>query len=272
MKYILLISIAGLALMICCSNSVMNSNNQGDVLIIEDARKAALYYSEELRPPLDMTRRISRELQLIRDTWQDSIPEVHDGFVLPWNAGFLSMIVDQPVFDDIISGRNMRWNRLCKRFDLEYYRYLPSLFPNWIAVRSKNLLNPLRLGEYFVGFPGIEHIQSVDKPAPYPQRFLRLETDNEVKYWFEGNCNTEELYNYYYFMVSTDSAILNDSHRFCHEKEDSLFNALPIDSFTAFYQHYYDSVWINRPPWIDTVLELTRDFYDSEQFQWSRDK
>ncbi|HVP07675.1 MAG TPA: hypothetical protein VMS71_07530, partial [Candidatus Acidoferrum sp.] len=49
-----------------------------------EAEQIALYYTDSLTPPAELTADISRELDAIRRTFGATIPAVSDTFVLPW--------------------------------------------------------------------------------------------------------------------------------------------------------------------------------------------
>ncbi|MFZ5979119.1 MAG: hypothetical protein ACOYVF_00670 [Candidatus Zixiibacteriota bacterium] len=240
---------------------------------VEDANKMALYYSGELHPPEHLVRQFDEELTLIRQTWGDSIPIVNCRFMLPWSVGYLYMRFDDTAFATLENGVNPAWEELNDKLGVRYsilFGGSDGLIPNWVGVYSREYMNPLKLGEYYIEFPGINLIETSVMPLPYAKLFVRSQTNNEVNYYFKDYCLDEVYFTYYYFKVLSDRVILMGRHEECMENYDSLWQVLPWDSFYILERYCMDSIEANKPAWVDTARACLRDLDNNSQFSWSR--
>ncbi len=258
-----------LALFACNSDKPTRSISTGELPYEYEAQVMAIFYSGEMRPPEDLTRQISHELTLLRDTWQDSIPDVNIPFMPPWTIGLVRMNVDDTAFSDIITGDNRRWDSLCDYLGVSYYHYIPSI-GTYVATRSKDVpLNPLRLAPYFVGFPGIGSISTEGGPLLW-RYLVRLDDNGTIEYFTRSCCHPDIFYTYHYFVIEHDRALLIDRHCECHPAFDSILRNAPPDSSYWILQAYADSMEQARPGWVDTSRQLLHDIDYGEQFMWSR--
>jgi len=256
--------------LVSCELEPVTGLQPGDIPYRIESEQVALFYSGELRPPAALTKKVSRELFLIRETWYDSIPAVDTKFLLPWSPSHLTFGFDDTAYANIIDSQNQAWNDLCHQLNVEYYQFS---FPgNYIGIKSGDLLNPLLLGEYFIDFPGINYIQSAEVPHPYPHHFVRFEDYGESKYFFQTWCAPVVLSTFYYFKVDNDSAYFMGRHAECYEAYDSLISEWPygIDSLYWYMTAYEDSVEQARPRWVDTARYHISRLEYGNQFWWTR--
>lgn len=258
-----------IALFACNSDKPTQNISSGELPYEHEAQVMALYYSGEMRPPEDLTRQISHELTLLRETWQDSIPDVKIAFWPPWTTSLVRMRVDDTAFSDLISGNNPKWDSLCNYLGVSYYHYIPSI-GTWVATKSKDIpLNPVLLGPYFVDFPGLSHV-STEGGRSLQVYLVRLDDNGTIKYFTRGSCHPDIFFTYHYFMIEHDRALLMDSHCECHPAFDSIVRNAPPDSSYWIVQAYADSVEQARPGWVDTSRQLLYDIEHGQQFMWSR--
>jgi hypothetical protein len=253
----------------CGDEASTGPQTPSDVPYRDEAEVIALFYSGELRAPEALTRRVGLELRSIRSQWSDSIPEVDIGFLAPWAVSHLHMRFDDTAFLNVLDSQNTEWNELCNSLEVEYYEYLPGL-STWVAVWSETKMNPLLLGEYFVGFPGVNYIHSAERSHPYGPHFVRFEDEGTGKYFFKTTCSPDLYHTYYYFAVEHGAANSKGRHAECYEDADSLFDNLPWDSVYPILEAYQDSVELARPLWVDTARNHIRILELSDQFSWSR--
>lgn len=262
-------AIVAFALFACNSDKPTQNIVSGELQYEPEAQVMALYYSGELRPPEDLTRQISYELTLLRETWGDSIPDVKITFRAPWSPSHLHMKVDDTAFDDLLAGRNRAWDSLCEYLGVNYYHYIPGL-GTWVGIASKDVpLNPLRLGPHFVDFPGINyvHTQELPKPSVY---LVRIDDNGTIRYFIQDFCSPDIYLTYHYFVIQNHQAVFMDRHCECHPDFDSIIRNTPPDSSYWILQAYADSVEQARPAWVDTARQLVGDIEHGEQFSWSR--
>jgi len=238
----------------------------------DEANKMALYYSGELYPPEHLVRQFDEELTLIRRTWGDSIPIVNYGFILPWVMGTLFMEFDDTAFATLENGVNPAWEELNDKLGTNYFILFGGSdgpIPNWVGVKAVGYIHQIRLGEYFVGFPGIKHIEGSFYPIPYAGYFVRSQIDNQVNYYFKDYCHYEIYFTYYKFRVINNKALLVGRFTECFDNFDSLMQVLPWDSFDILYENYRDSAETHKPAWVDTARAYFRSLEFSEPFSWS---
>jgi len=258
-----------LAFFACSSDKPTQIVSSGELPYEYEAQVMAMYYSGEMRPPQDLTRQISRELTLLRDTWQDSIPDVKITFYPPWTPSHLHLLVDDTAFEDLLAGRNLAWDSLCEYLGVDYYHFIPGI-GTWVAIKSKDVpLNPLRLGPYFVDFPGIGYIHTSESPKPSVY-LVRLDDNGTIKYFIQNFCHPDIYLTYHYFMLRNYRAIYMGQHCECHPAFDSIIRNSPPDSSYLIIQAYADSMEQVRPGWVDTARQLVHEIEYGKQFSWSR--
>ncbi len=209
------------------------------------------------------------EFSAIRDTWKDSIPEVNTGFGTPWLTGHRHLRFDDTMYSRILDSLYAPWDSPCSRLGVTYYDYLPGILC-WVGLTSQHQLNPLRLGESCVGFPGVNYIHSSELGHPYPPHCVRFYDEGDAKYFFKTYCAPDLYWTYHYFLLNEDTVLLKGRHAECFEAADSLYHELPLDSFNAFIEHYRDTVELAKPAWVDSARSHIRSLELSDQFSWSR--
>lgn len=269
-KYFIAVFLVALVLYACTEKSP-TGQQPVDIPYRIEAEQAALFYSGQLEPPLELTKQIGRELAIIRDTWLDSIPEVRIKFLLPWRVSHVHMRFDDTAYANIVDSQNAAWGSLCDALNVTYYTFLPPEF-RWVGITSNRQMNSLRLGEYYVHFPGINYIHTSEIPHDYPPHFVRFDDFGTSKYYFRTWCMPYVLHTLHYFMVENDSARFMGRFASCYEAYDSLIDAWPHgwDSLYWFMTAYEDSVWEHRPRWVDTAWHHISRLEHSPQFDWSR--
>ena len=211
----------------------------------EEAELAALHLSGKLIAPLPLYRQIKEELELIRETWSDSITHVNIEFEPFYHPSIISIWVSPPTHDSIVAGTYHHWDSLN-----DYYR-IDTIMPGWrhdkygqITLRFKGRLNSLVLLFGYAGLPGFKFVTFLGKVGDYPVLHLIQDRD-EIKYFFRhayGDCPAGCISSeYYYFRVENDRAYF-------------------IGSFLDVYPNYPpDSL---RPAWMDTVVTAHRKYLE----------
>jgi hypothetical protein len=234
-----------------------------------EAEQMALYYSGELRPPEALTRIISHELFLIRDRWQNSIPDVKMKFLIPWSADHMQIAFHDTIYFSILDSMNPAWDGLCSRLSVEYYKYPYSTDLTWMGVKSETRFNPLKFGQSFIDFPGINDVKSVRTRNHDGPHIVRFDDDNKIKYFFRAMCMPYVNFTYYYFTVDDDSAYFMGMHAECHSAYDSVGEVIPIESLYPYLKAYEDSLEQARPAWVDIARDQIYQLEHAEQYSWS---
>ena len=85
----------------------------------------ALDLSRKLIAPLPLYEQIKEELELIRETWSDSITHVNIEFEPFYHPSIISIWVSPPTHDSIVAGTYHHWDSLN-----DYYR-IDTIMPGW---------------------------------------------------------------------------------------------------------------------------------------------
>ncbi len=173
----------------------------------EEAELAAMWLSGELVAPTYLYRKIKRELELIRSTWHDSIPEVEIGFVPYVDPGFLVLGFEAETYISIRDSLYHEWDSLNDFYNVE--RYSVSSLSNSVYMRFKGRLNPNLLVDIYSNLPGGEYVHPSGKIGDNP--FLLIyNARGKLKYFFRdawGDCPAGCIYSTLnYFEVVNDSA------------------------------------------------------------------
>lgn len=268
-KFIIIMFALLAILAMSCSDDPVSPKAYDNLPYLSEAETMALYYSGELFPPEDLVRKYSRELDAIRRTWGDSIPEVFTRFEVPWLVSGFRVRVDDTTWSSINDSINRPWDSLCNYYNLTY-RGMDLLTSKWFFLRSINRMNSLLLAKMFIGFPGISHIETSPPYYPYPYHHARFEDGRTIKYFYRTECQMDIYDTYYYFAVTGPAVKFIDRHATCLEVLDSLSHVWPFDSLVDYESKYVDSVEANKPAWVDTARFHFYDIEDGDAFWWSR--
>ena len=277
MKYKLSILIILFTLILSCEHNSTNSIEKDYVYTHQiQSEKAAVFYSEELFPPENLSIKIDRELSRITNTWKDSVECLSNfDFATPWTLGAVGILIEDSVLQTILDSTNSEWNEIAEQFDLNIHVYFPSTTRGgtFATIYSKHLLHPLLLAEKFVDFPGIIITQTRSSlyPILFPY-FSRSVVGRDIHYYFYEIACPDIYDTYYHFILKPDSVILAGIHSECEESLIHFQNdTLSGDSVYVLFEYYRDSLEANHPAWVDTARTERRPFYINEHFYWDRD-
>jgi hypothetical protein len=253
------------AVLSCDDHGVVSPKPENPTLkYADEAECAALFYAGTLHAPLWLTKQISHELEIIRSTWADSVPEVKIEFESPWYVSSVTIAVDSNLLAEIRAGSNDDWNQLIKNLNVTVSEPRHPM-GNWhfLYLSSTEKLHPVRLAEYFVGFPGVSYVRSSWPTLQEWDDFCaRVPTSTGAKYFFK-KCTCPDLWNaYFYFTVEGDSSRYLGYHYECAQ-----------DWYTGDpnrMQEIIDSIEAARPVWVDTARTYIWRLADDASFQWSR--
>jgi len=250
----------------CAADESDDSGLSQNTPYLHEAQEMALFYTGELRPPDSLTQQISRELSLLRETWQDSIPGVKTTFWTPWwRTGRIELRVDDTVFASIMNGQNEAWNDLCDRLNLSYRQIYSDFRDNCIGVASSEPLHPCRMADLFAELPFVNYIGPGEKgwiPCPL---IVRFDDGGTSKYFVSVFCLIETHFTNYYFIVDSAAAHLIGEFTECPPNQDSLY-AHYLENFDVL-EAMYDSIEQSRLGWVDTARYHLRALH-----RWSMNK
>jgi hypothetical protein len=205
------------AVLSCNDHGVVSPKPENPTLKYQhEAEEIALFTAGTLRPPDWLVRQVDRELRLIRSTWADSVPQVNIGFKAPRNIGVVELKTDQWLYDQILANSNSDWNALIQELNLKVHDPKYPWGGGWLYVHSDESLHPVRLAEYFVGFPGVAYVSTgLGRIAGWDDFFVRVTSGTGAKYFFK-QCTCPDLWNaYFYFEVGGDTAKYITKHYEC---------------------------------------------------------
>ncbi|HEX2897880.1 MAG TPA: hypothetical protein VHP63_07525 [candidate division Zixibacteria bacterium] len=205
----------------------------------QEAELIALHLSGELIAPVPLYRKVKKELEIIRNTWIDSIPEVGYRHTLYIRPSLLQGGLSIALLDSIVSGTYTFWDslNLYYGFDSISIRQVPmgDTVYNYYILHFKGRLNSCILQSAYSQLPGFEKVKMVVVGVYGPTLCASIDGDN-VKYFFTnryGDCLRGCIYkDFYYFTVIQDQAVFHGSY---------------LDNVTS----PPDS---SRPNWVDTAV------------------
>ncbi len=95
----------------------------------------AVYTSGTLRPQEWLVRKIDHELDLIRSTWSDSVPDVNIKFLSPFMGSGVTIRVTPQLLEELKAGTNLEWNDLIAELALNVHFYDWNFNPHYIGLR-----------------------------------------------------------------------------------------------------------------------------------------
>jgi hypothetical protein len=251
MRYVPLTLIAALVAMWGCFNGspVGPGQKLPDLSVTPmenaEAELAALWLSGEIVAPVTMYTQIDHDLEVIRNQWLDSIPEVKIQFYPYWVPSRLSLGFDPLTYELVETGQYHAWDSLNEFYRVDTMSFLSDY--NYVALTFKGRLNPMVLVDQYAGLPGLEYAHTDSPIGDWPV-LLIYKAPSQLKYFFRnawGDCPSGCIWShYFYLVVEGDSAIFRGSYLPRHQDED-------------------------YPPWFDTAMTARQNYF---QFKiWKAD-
>ncbi|MDH3890774.1 MAG: hypothetical protein OEV49_06790 [candidate division Zixibacteria bacterium] len=175
-----------------------------------EAHEAALWLGGELLARQGLYDSLTKDFELLRSRFGDSIPCVNTRFHLPWKPSMLIMGIDHPV-----EMRSYEWNGITIEVDSVYDSpYSGGWFLAHFNTADSALLNSNLLVDTY----GLDSIPDVRWIQPnghahldlYPSIHILIHEDNDARYFFVSNsCSPARLG----FRIEGDSAVyLGEDH------------------------------------------------------------
>lgn len=180
----------------------------------EEAELAALHLSGKLIAPVPLYRQIKEELELIRETWSDSISHANMKFEPYWTVSKIKVYVDSSTFDSMQLEQYHHWDSLNDyyRIDTIAFGRYSFIDQQWANLYFEGRLNPLLIVDIYAGLPGFIGVNSVVTfPIGDSPRLVLLRDKNTIKYFFSyayGDCPSGCLNSeIYYFTIDKGVAV-----------------------------------------------------------------
>ncbi len=237
-----------------------------------EAEQMALVIQGTLRPSEWLTKQINDELVLIRDTWGDSIPTAMQDFETAWIASEVDIRVDTALYIQVIAGSNSEWNDITSQLKIRVMDRAYSFYPRLLYTESDENLHPVRVAQYFVGFPGVQYVQTAEVGRAWFDGLARKVAGDTVKYYFRHILCLATSFRYAYFNVIGDTAIFRGTYDECWSGDlEWLFENYPGNDYLAFLENWEDSAYANRPEWVDEARhEISNIDGPNNLFHWQR--
>ncbi len=254
----------------CGDSSATNPTNESRTLRYQnEAEQMALVVQGTLRPSEWLTKQINDELVLIRDTWGDSIPAVNEAFQPPWIVSLAGIKVDTSLYIEITNGANAEFNQLLEETSVYIRDPHYTFSPRSLILVSDQNLHPVRMAEYFAGFPGIIYVQTRGIWFPVFHAYARKVVGDTIRYYFSTSLCPDLYDEYFYIEIAGDSANLRDRFAECWGPDN--WPDLPFREAIELFDAWVDSAEANRPYWVDEARTEIGNVLHYKQFNWQRE-
>ncbi len=243
-----------LVLMLACSsdNPAGPGGTPAPLPYQSESEQIALYYSDSLTPPLELTAQISRELVAIRRSFADGIPGVQQHFMLPWMSNTVELHLTDSAALLAQSGNYHAWDSLLSKYSLEIHN--DSFSPRLFTPVSQSPLHPQAIALQLRNLPGVTHASAVGWPISSMWTTLARAESREVTNYYFWIEQCPELYGrVVWIQVRGSQAILRGSHFECSPGSDGWFLNLPFPEAYKKYSDYISYAEATRPAWVDTA-------------------
>lgn len=210
----------------------------------EEAELLAAYLSGEIVAPISLYHQLNREIALIRDTWEDSVPYVKIKYFPPFEPSVITLGFTTDYYDSIVAGQYHYWDSLNSYYRLKKQGF--HSFGNSLELFFGGRLNSLLLVDAYAGLPGMRYVNLNSWAGDWPV-LLAIKDETTIKYFFRdagGDCPSGCVWSdFFYFTVVDDSA------RF-------------IGNFILDYTS--DSI---PPSWLDTAITALKNYREGNSWR-----
>lgn len=203
----------------------------------KEAELLALHLSAEIVAPVSLYRKIKSELELIRETWSDSIGQVNIKYIPFSEPSVIYIGFELDYFDSVVAGQYLYWDSLHNYYNYSKMNY--SRRGGAITLSFLGRLNPILLVDAYAGLPGTKYIHTSVRVGDWSS-LMAIKKNGKIKYFFRyayGDCPSGCVFSeFFYFAVENDRAYFNGSYVLSYEP-DSL-----------------------RPTWVDTAITALKEY------------
>jgi hypothetical protein len=170
--------------------------------ISDDAKLMALYLSNEIYPPLELSWHIQQDLDYIRSVYGDDHPTLTELRFKPrWELNCLHVVFTEGTAHQIERGEYHAWDDLNEAYGVTEMRYSLGGTESYISFHFAHLVNPVRLAEEYDALPGTIYARPCmllgDGSNIYP-----LRTEAGITYLFRrgwGDCLMGCVWSEYWY-------------------------------------------------------------------------
>lgn len=210
----------------------------------EEAELMAYQMTGELVAPVGIYQRIEKDLELIRNTYMDSISQVNIEYVPHTPPSLLYVRFDSETFDSVVAGNYHYWDDLNNLLRVESIDISTS--NRTVILHFEGRLNSVALVEKYAGIEGAESVLTLRGNGQEPTVFA-LKNKTQIDYFFmeyretcPGGCN---LLDFYYFTVENNQAVFHGSYLFTHGYDDSYVPEWAGTALDAYNNYRQDGTW-----------------------------
>lgn len=174
---------------------------------ITEAKKIALFLSDNMTPPEDLSNSVLNELSLIRETYGSFYNQAYITYSPDVEISTFILLFDTATFQQVLSGNYHAWDELNSTYNISEISH----DSNYVILRSSDdFLNPYRLIELYSGLPGVAVAEPNYLCGDGPYIHVNS-TENGRTYLFVngwGDCPSGcIIHTYYYFKVLNSSPV-----------------------------------------------------------------
>ena len=206
----------------------------------EEAELAAMTLSGELVAPTYLYRKIKGELELIRSTWIDSIPDVGVEYKPNIFPSTLVILLYEGAFDSLLSGDYHEWDSLNNYYRLDTIDIMG--FKEYLTLRFKGRLNPRVIYYDYNELEGVRGVTGHDRVVE-SSLLLINNAEYKFKYFFKYCSNIMDdcmSSNFHYFEIEDGQAVHKGSwYRKYPPPEEGWDPPAWMDIYQETYNNYY---------------------------------
>ena len=214
----------------------------GKIVVTGEAELLAQWLEDVMYPPVNLTRKLERELSLIRNQWGETIREAEIKFFPVYVPGELIIGFTDDGWQDFKSNDYHHWdviNEMLELDSIDIFMNDPDYYKN-VLLKFGDPLNSNLLVYYYTGLPGLSYVHVNSYCCDWLVLLVYREGE-DCHYFFRnawGDCPSGCIYNEYFYFT--------------------------IDGDTAKYEGSYMYDWGNiqpAPPWMQMVNEAKAKYW-----------
>jgi hypothetical protein len=203
-----------------------------------ESDELAMWLARAPGPPAELSERIGRELNLIRDSFGDSIPELRTiDFMLPWESNRLWLEVEPSLFDSVEAELSTVLDPVNTRLGGMIDRPLFGYGFEWVFITFDHTVHPGCLGREYLELPGVTSAMPSGYLGDWPNVYAAVagETSRYLFFHGDGDCPAGCTENdYWYFRVE--------------------------DNQVAHVGSWEYPQLTPEPPWFEEAIQLRHDY------------
>ena len=212
---ILLILILLPALLSGCSDDSGTNPDNPSATISDEAQLAALWLTNEIKPPLAIALQIENDLKRIRTNYADSMPIFNQVFIYPVPPKNISVTLTDSAVSAIRADTFTAWDDLNQSFGINRINTnFNGNNKNYVRLYFEEHWNPSRVAPFYYDIEGVRHANPALRFGDY-SNFYPWYVDGEIAYLFRegwGDCPSGCMYNHFWYVkkINGEWTIIGD--------------------------------------------------------------